>query len=240
MKLRHYILFSAGLLVAIMLAYGMYKAIVWAPTEETMGDAQRIFYLHVPAASNTYMLFFINFIASILYLWKREKRIDAWALSAAEVGMVFATVVGLTGSTWAKYAWGTWGVWDARLTTFLLLWLLYMSYLVLRRSSQRGSTETLAASLAIFAFLDIPINYMSNRWFRTNHPQPMLGTPNIDPQMQQVVFINILAFLAFAALITWLRYMLERTEQMMGADVKRPAHSILASYVLLLFAFQIP
>ncbi|HKR95631.1 MAG TPA: hypothetical protein VJW55_09730, partial [Candidatus Angelobacter sp.] len=102
---------------------------------------------------------------------------------------------------------------DARLTTSLILWLLYMSYLVLRRSSEAGSTSVLAASMAILAALDMPIVYMSNRWFRTNHPQPMIGTPNLNPEMQKVLLWNMLAFTMFALMIAWFRYELERTSQ---------------------------
>lgn len=211
MKSKSFPYFSAVVLAA--LAVGTYLGAVWAPTEETMGDAQRIFYYHVPAAVNAYTLFFVNFLASMLYLWKRSKLADAWALTAAEVGVVCSTVVLITGPIWARYAWGHWWAWDMRLTTFTILWLLYVSYLVLRRSSEAGSSSVLAAVLAICAFMDVPISYMANRWFRTNHPQPVIGTPNLDPTMQNVLFFNMLAFLAFAGLIAWFRFALERREQ---------------------------
>src|SRR5437879_1411402 len=93
-------------LVFVLLSYGTYQGLVAAPTEETMGDVQRIFYYHVPAAICAYTLFFVNFLASIVYLWKRSERADAWALTSAEVGVVFATVVLVTGPIWARYAWG--------------------------------------------------------------------------------------------------------------------------------------
>jgi heme exporter protein C len=186
---------------------------VKAPEEATMGDAQRIFYIHVPAAAAGFTLFFFNFIASIIYLWKRSRKADAWALTTAEVGVVFCTVVLITGPIWARYAWGKWWVWDMRLTTTLLLWLLYISYLALRRASEAGASSVLAAALAIFAFLDVPIVYMANRWFRTNHPQPVIGTGNLDPQMGHALMINMLAFFAFAGLIVWFRYEVERAEQ---------------------------
>ena len=146
--------------VFVLLFYGTYQAAVVAPTEETMGDAQRIFYYHVPAATAAYTLFFVNFVASILYLWKRSPKADAWALTSAEVGLVFATVVLATGPIWARYAWGKWWTWEMRLTTFLILWLLYVSYLALRRSSEGGSTPVLASALAILAFAGVIA------WFR--------------------------------------------------------------------------
>src|SRR5215469_18177497 len=196
-----------------LLAWGSYQALVVAPPEASMGDAQRIFYYHVPAATAASLLFWANFVASLWYLWKRSPIADAIAVTGAEVGVVFFTVVLVSGPIWARYAWGTFWVWDARLTTSLVLWLLYLSYLILRRSSEAGSTQVLAAVLAVFAALDMPIVYMSNRWFPTSHPQPMIGTPNLDPAMQKVLLWNMLAFSMFALVIAWFRFVLERTAQ---------------------------
>src|SRR5258708_32106930 len=103
------------------LGYGTYQGLVVAPTEQTMGDVQRIFYYHVPSAAVAFTCFFVNFIASIFYLWKRSKRADAWAVASAEVGVVFCAIVLITGPIWARYAWGVWWTWDARLTTTLIL-----------------------------------------------------------------------------------------------------------------------
>src|SRR5260370_18845556 len=205
------------LITFALLAWGTYQALVVAPPEDTMGDAQRIFYYHVPAATAASILFGINFLASIWYLWKRNPQADALAVAGAEVGVVFFGVVLVSGPIWARYAWGTFWVWDARLTTSLILWLLYMSYLVLRRSSEAGSTSVMAAALAVFAALDMPIVYMSNRWFRTNHPQPMIGTLNLNPAMQKVLLWNMLAFVMFGLLIAWFRYDIERTGQVINA-----------------------
>jgi heme exporter protein C len=134
-------------------------------------------------------------------------------------------VVLITGPIWARYAWGVWwSPWDMRLNTTLMLWLLYVSYLMMRRSSTAGSTSVLAAALAVFSFLDVPIVYMANRWFRTHHPSPMIGTPNLDPRMQNILFINMLAFLCFSALICWFRYEMERTAQKIdAAHIQRAA-----------------
>jgi heme exporter protein C len=218
-------LFTPALIVvACLLGYGTYLGLKVAPTEATMGDVQRIFYCHVPSASTGFTLFFLNFIASVVYLWKKSPKADAWAVTTAEVGVVFCSVVLVTGPIWARYAWGTWWVWDMRLTTTLILWLLYVSYLVLRRSSEAGSTSVLAAALAVFAFLDVPIVYMANRWFRTNHPQPMIGTPNLDPRMAHVLYVNMIAFLFFGLLIAWFRYDLERASQKLAAlHIRRAA-----------------
>jgi heme exporter protein C len=216
MKTKLFFAFAA--FCCIFLAYGTYQGLVVAPTEETMGDVQRIFYVHVPAATVALTLFFGNFLACLFFLWKRSAKADALAATTAEVGVVFCSVVLITGPIWARYAWGTWwSPWDMRLNTTLMLWLLYVSYLMMRRSSTGGSTSVLAAALAVFSFLDVPIVYMANRWFRTHHPAPMIGTPNLDPRMQHILFINMFAFLCFATLICWFRYEMERTAQNIDA-----------------------
>lgn len=223
MKSKLFFLLAA--VACALLAYGTYSGLVIAPTEETMGNVQRIFYVHVPAATVGFTMFFVNFLASLLYLWKRSPRADALAGTTAEVGVVFCTVVLITGPIWARYAWGVWwSPWDMRLNTTLMLWLLYVSYMVLRRSSTAGSTSVLAASLAVFAFLDVPVVYMANRWFRTHHPSPMIGTPNLDPRMQNILFLNMIAFAVFGGLIAWFRYELERTTQKINAaHIRRAA-----------------
>jgi heme exporter protein C len=205
-----------ALITFALLAFAFYQAWYVAPTEETMGDIQRIFYYHVPSAWTAFLLFFGNFIASIVYLVKRSDKWDSIALACAEVGVVFCTVVLVTGPLWAKPVWGIWWTWDARLTTTLVLWLIYVAYLLLRQFSESGQTPTLAAALAIFGFLDVPIVYMSIRWWRTQHPQPVIAGgqgSGLDPRMWHVLLINWAAFLALAALVTWFRYSLAQRER---------------------------
>jgi heme exporter protein C len=199
-----------AVLTAILLSYALYAALVVAPTEKTMGDVQRIFYYHVPSAWTAFILFFLNLIASIVYLVWRNPKADALALAAAEVGVVFCTVVLVTGPIWARPVWGIWWTWDLRLTLTLVLWLIYVSYLVLRRFSSSGQTPVLAAVLAIFGALDVPLVYFSIWFFRTQHPQPVIGGGgSIDPRMLHVLLINWAAFSCFAALVCWSRYHLE-------------------------------
>ncbi len=205
----------------VLLSWGLHQALVDAPTEATMGNIQRIFYIHFPSAMTAFFLFFINFIASIVYLAKRgshvvAKRADALAVATAELGLVFCTVVLVTGPLWAKPVWGIWWTWDPRLTLTLVLWLMYVSYLILRRFSSGDQTPTIAAALAVFAFLDVPINYMAIRWWRTQHPSPVMAggqSSGLDPAMWKAVWINWLAFSLFAFLVCWIRYKLERARQ---------------------------
>lgn len=234
------ILFTLWTLITLgLLGFACYQAAFVAPMEATMFDAQRIFYYHVPAAATAFSLFIVNCIASIIYLAKRSPWADALAVTGAEVGVVFCGVVLVTGPIWARYAWGTFWVWDARLTTTLLLWLLYVSYLILRRSSEAGSTSVLAASLAIFASLDIPIVYMSNRWFRTNHPQPVIFNEGLDPRMKMILGWNVLAFMALGILIVWFRYDLERLAQKINvAHIKKAARGGFAALLPGMFLFQ--
>src|SRR5579864_7109257 len=199
-----------------LLAYGFRQAMFIAPTEETMGDIQRIFYYHVPSAFAAFACFFVNMVASLVYLKSRSARVDALALAAAEVGVIFCTVVLGTGPLWAKPVWGIWWTWDARLTSTLVLWLIYVSYLILRRYSTGGQTPVLAAALAIFGFVDVPIVYLSIRFFRTQHPQPVIAggeNSGLDPAMWKALLINWAAFMVFGFLVCWIRYRLERLRQ---------------------------
>ena len=159
-------------------------------------------------------------MAGIAYLLVRQFycsqiEADAFAASTAEVGVVFCTVVLLTGPLWARPVWGIWWTWDARLTSTLVLWLIYVSYLVLRRFATGGQTPTLAAALAIFGFADVPIVYLSIRYFRTQHPQPVIGGgegSGLHPTMWVAVLWNLAGFTALAVLLVWARYTLAIAE----------------------------
>jgi heme exporter protein C len=203
-------------LTVVALIFAAYQGLFVAPTERTMGDVQRIFYYHVPSAWTAFLLFFANFLASVVYLIWRNQKADAVAAATAEVGVVFCTVVLVTGPIWARPVWGIWWTWDARLTTTLVLWLIYVSYLVLRRYSTGTQTSVLAAALAIFSFVDVPIVYMTIRWFRTQHPSPVIGgggDSGLDPSMWPPLLWNWLAFSMLAIILVVARYRLQRMEE---------------------------
>jgi len=210
-----------------LLSYGMYQALAAAPTERTMGDAQRIFYIHVPSAWVAFMCFGLNFIASLAYLVRREgiigQRSDALAVATAEVGIICCTVVLVTGPIWARKAWGVWWAWDLRLTTTLVLWLIYLAYLMLRRFSSEGGAPLMAAVLAVFSFADVPFVWFAIRFknYRGNHPTPVMG--KMHPAVAKAFFVNLLAFTFFGVLLIALRYTLERVRQQ-NSD-RRLAHS---------------
>jgi ABC-type transport system involved in cytochrome c biogenesis permease subunit len=263
-----------SVLTAIFLAYALYLALGRdTPTDAQQGDVYRIIYYHVPSAWTAFLLFFINFIASIQYLARKKpstqtaakwiviaigvggviacflpavqrllpagmrpsavattvlaiplfyfligkyfpgESLDVLAVTTAEVGVIFCTIVLVTGPIWARPVWGIW--WapgDIRLTSTLVLWLIYVSYLMLRRFSNSAQTQMLAAALAVFGALDVPLVYFSIWFFRTQHPQPIIGGNSggsIDPRMLHVLVISWMAFLCFGFLVCWSRFRLE-------------------------------
>ena len=200
-----------SIVTVVLLADALYQALVVAPTDALQGDVYRIIYYHVPSAWTAFLLFLINFVASIVYLIRRNQKADMIALVSAEVGVVFCTVVLVTGPLWARPVWGIW--WapgDIRLTSTLVLWLIYVSYLVLRRFSSGAQTQMLAAALAVFGALDVPLVYFSIWFFRTQHPQPVIGGGgSMDPRMLHVLLLSWLAWLCFGFLVCWSRYRLE-------------------------------
>jgi len=205
-----------------LMVWGFYQAIYVAPTDAMQGEIFRIIFYHVPSASVAFLFFAVSLAGSIGYLSFRRnrpewaQRADAWALAGAEVGVVFCTVVLTTGPLWGRRAWGIWWTWDARLTTTLVLWLIYVSYLLLRRFAAGPQVQTLAAVLGIFGALDVPIVYMSNRWWRTQHPAPVFGGgegSGMDASMVHPFLWNMLAWFAWGVLILALRYRVERQSQ---------------------------
>jgi heme exporter protein C len=195
-------IFPPKLHLAITLAWlvlALYMIFLYAPQELTMGEAQRIFYIHFPCAMTALIAYLVVFLGSIGYLWKRSRSADDVAYAAAEVGFIFCTCFLLTGSIWAKPAWGIWWTWDARLTSSFVLWLLFISYLILRAYVVNpGQASTLGAVVGIIGFVDAFIDYMAIRWWRTQHPQPVIAGgegSGLDPRIWRTVFVALGAFL---------------------------------------------
>jgi heme exporter protein C len=207
-----------GMVAVLNIAVGLYMALFYAPQEQTMGDAQRIFYFHVPSAWIGFLAFFVVFVASVLFLWKRERQWDALALSAAEIGVVFTTLVLLTGPLWAKKAWGAFWVWDARLTTTLILWMIYIGYLMLRSTAEGERRARFAAVLGIVGALDVPIIYFSVQIWRTMHPELLIGeSGGLAPQMTQTLMVCLLSFTFLFAYLLIQRVRLERARDQVNA-----------------------
>src|SRR5467141_223348 len=204
----------ASALVFLLLGAAAYGSNFAAPTEKTMGTIQRIFYLHVSSAWTGLTAFFICFLANLIYVWRREPRWDWLAVSAAEVGLVFTTVVLISVPIWAHPVWGIWWTWDARLTSTFILWLLYACFLLLRTLVEEPDRRALFSALfGIFAFVDVPLVFGSIRWWRTQHPQPVVmggSGSGLDPTMWKVFFFSVLAMHVLAAFLIVERYVLEK------------------------------
>jgi heme exporter protein C len=198
-------------LVFLLLAAASYAALIWAPTEATMGPIQRIFYFHVASAWSGFISFIMVFIGSVAYLRTRALKWDWLSVASAEVGVAFFTIVLVTGPIWAKPVWGIWWTWDARLTSSFLLWVLFVSYLILRTLIDEPERRALVAAVfGIFATLDIPLVYFSIWWFRTQHPQPVVGDGGkLDPRMGYVLLLAWAATLGVMAVLIRVRYRLE-------------------------------
>jgi heme exporter protein C len=216
--------------IAALMAWGFYQAIYAAPTEATMGEVQRIFYYHVPHGILCYLFFTINFVASMLVLaWRRSHparalAADAWALCGAEVGVLYCTINLVTGPLWARPVWGIWWTWDARLTTSLILWLIYVSYLLVRRFAAGSEMRSLAAVLAVFGAIDMPINYLANRIWRTQHPSPVIGggpESGMAPPIAAALGWNVLAWAVWGLAVLAIRLYIERRQQAIdGAEAE--------------------
>ena len=193
---RPWLLRGLGLATLLFLLLALGVALFVAPTERAMGQAQRIFYFHVPAAWIAFLAFFVVCAASILYLWKRERKWDVLALSSVEIGVLFASLVLVTGPLWARSVWGIWWTWDARLTSTLVLWLIYAGYLMLRAYVDDPSRRArLSAVLGIVGAADIPIIVLSVQWWRTQHPSLILAqSGSLEPGMVQGLLLALLAF----------------------------------------------
>ncbi len=193
-------------LTAAALLAAMGAIFLYAPTEATEGMVQRIMYFHIPSAWVAFFAFFIVFVCSVLFLWKRDREWDIYANASAEVGLMFCTLVLITGPIWAKPVWGTWWVWDARLTSTLVLWLIYAAYLMLRARSEPGSMRArYAAVVGIVGFLDIPIIHFSVLWWRTFHPQPkMITSEGIGTGMETPMVVALMISLGAFTLLYFL------------------------------------
>ncbi len=189
----------------------------WVPTESSQGIVQKIMYIKLPTILVAYLSFFISFVCSILYLWKREEKFDVIAACVTEIGVVFCGIVLIDGALWAKPTWNTYWTWDARLTTTLILFLVYAGYLLLRRFIDPGETQArLAAVVAIIGFLDVPLIHLSVKWWRTLHqPSTILSPKNnvIDPSFTIVLSTAAIAFLFLFATLLIARIDMEKSKR---------------------------
>ena len=215
----------AAVLFALIAATA-YLAFYYAPVEKTMGIIQKIWYLHVSCAFSSFVAFGICFYANLRYVFTRQPKADWLGVSAAEVGLAFILVVLISGPIWAHPVWGIWWTWDARLTLTFVLALLYISYLLLRSMIEEPDKRALFSALfGIFAFLDVPLVYFSIRWWRTQHPQPVIlggSGSRLDPRMRVSYLLMWGALTGLLVLLLSARYKLE-TLRASVEDLRREA-----------------
>jgi heme exporter protein C len=218
--------FAAGLAWLSGLGLGGLALWVFAftPEDDLMGFSQKIMYLHVPSIWTTYLSFFVVFACSIAYLWKRDPGFDRVARASAEIGVLFCAMGLVTGSIWGRPTWGTYWVWDARLTTTLLLFLIYMGYVLVRAFAPPGERQArLAAVIGIVGFLDIPLIHVSVEWWRTLHqpstlfklgergaPKPAMPAELLMPLLLALVVMTLL----YGALLLYRLGLAEREEEL--------------------------
>lgn len=202
-------LLTAGMLVALRAVF------LVAPTERVMGEVQRIFYFHFPAALGTFLAFAVVCAAGVAYLATRDLRWDRLGRASAEVGVLFCTIVLVTGPIWARPAWGVWWTWEARLTTTLALWLMYVAYLMVGLYAEgREQRARAGAVVGIVAFLDVPLVYFSVQWWRGHHPVVFgrVAGGGLAPEMLPVVWTCLAVFLVLYVVLVRLRVSIAAAE----------------------------
>ena len=199
-------------LVAMTVIYLL--ALVYTPLEIRQGAAQKIFYVHVPAAWSAMVAFTLVGLVSILYLWLRDERLDVFAASSAEVGLVFSVIMLTTGPIWGKPIWGTWWTWDARLTLTLILFLLFLGYMTLRSAVHDPAERArFSAVVGIMGMALVPFIHLSVYLFRTLHPMPIVlkpSAPSLPPEMLRTLLLGFLAATVMYVGFVVLRYGLAR------------------------------
>ena len=198
-----------------LLAVAVYGIFFVAKPISGEGDAGRIVYFHVPMAWVAFLAFFVVFGASIAYLRTGNHRWDHLGRASAEVGLIFTTLVLITGAIWGYPIWNTWWTWDPKLTTTLILWFMYLAYLMVRSYAEPPRGPRFAAIVGIVAFFDVPIVYMSSYWWRTLHPPPAVGPlaqTQPSPTIVWILLISLVAFTALYALLVRVRTEIEDLE----------------------------
>ncbi len=203
--------------------FGLCWALLAAPTELFQGVPQRIMYVHVPSVIAAYTALLVVFVASVVYLWRRDSNWDRVAQASAELGVLFISMTLASGAIWGKPVWGTWWTWDARLTTTLILWFIYVAYLIVRAWAPGPRGARAAAVIGIVGVLDIPLIHWSALLLRTLHPQPTVfraAGPALPGSMLVPLVIGIGAFLAVYAVLMVLRTRQERTLQILAESLE--------------------
>jgi heme exporter protein C len=199
---------TSGAVALMLLAFA--AIFFYAPTDWLQGPVQRIFYLHVSSAIAAYGCFTVVLLGGLIFLRTENYAADRWARAAALVGVVFTTVTLVMGSLWAKEVWGAFWVWDARLTSTLVLWMIYAGYLLVRRLAEPGrQAARIGAVIGIFGFVDVPVVHFSVTWWATQHPGPVIVNDALPPQMLATFLFTMMCTLLLAGVMVAIRYRIE-------------------------------
>jgi len=207
-----------AMLGVVLIFVALWMVFLYVPTVTQDGHpfAQRIFYFHVPVDWVAFLSFFIVFIASIAYLRTRDRKWDNIAHSSAELGIIFTSLMLLTGMIWARPAWGVYWVWDPRLTTALVLWFIYVAYLLVRSyAGEEVRGARFAAVLGIVGFIDVPIVALAIVLWRTQHPAPLVFEGGLDGKMMATLMVSLAAFTCLFASLLRVRFSLRKAEYLL-------------------------
>jgi heme exporter protein C len=227
--MRTKIILALTLASAAILAWNIHTIFLKVPDEANQGAIFRILYFHVPAAISSFIGFFVAMGCSVMYLAKKDLRYDAVAASINEVSLAFATITLITGSIWGHIIWGVWWAWDGRLTSYLICWLMYVGYLMLRRAIDEPTQRARICSvLSIIASADIVIVWKSIEWWNTQHPGPMLsirGGSGASTGMEPPIYWNMLALSMLCAALILIRIRQEAMRHEIDS-MRRYAHAL--------------
>lgn len=214
-------------LSAVSMLVSLYMALLWAPTEITLGDSQRIFYIHIPLAWLGMLSVIILAIFSIVYLITRNIKWDNLAYSTAELGFILITLVLITGMIWSKAEWTVWWTWDPKLTTTVILWFIYLAYIMLRKygpSDLRGASY--GAVLGIIGAIDVPMIYMAANWWSSAHPELNIGplsdqSSSVNSEMMMTLLVSLIAYTMLYIIILNEKYVVKKGTDLLDETYKK-------------------
>ena len=214
-------------LSSVLMVGSLYMSLIWAPTEITLGDSQRIFYLHIPLAWLGMLSIIILAIFSITYLVTRNIKWDNLAYSTAELGFILITLVLVTGMIWSKAEWTVWWTWDPKLTTTVILWFIYLAYIMLRKygpSDLRGASY--GAVLGIIGAIDVPMIYMAANWWSSAHPELNIGplsdqSSSVNSEMMMTLLVSLIAYTMLYIIILNEKYVVQKGTNLIDETYKK-------------------
>ena len=214
-------------LSSVLMVGSLYMSLIWAPTEITLGDSKRIFYIHIPLAWLGMLSVIILAVFSIAYLITRNIKWDNLAYSTAELGFILITLVLVSGMIWSKAEWTVWWTWDPKLTTTVILWFIYLAYIMLRKygpSDLRGASY--GAVLGIIGAIDVPMIYMAANWWSSAHPELNIGplsdqSSSVNSEMMMTLLVSLIAYTMLYIIILNEKYVVQKGTNLIDETYKK-------------------